>query len=172
VEEICGVPPETFQQVAEAVTRNSGRDRTTAWAYSVGWTHHTVGAQYIRTASILQLLLGNIGRPGGGILALRGHASIQGSTDIPTLFDILPGYIRMPRAKLHHDLDSFVAEDEARAGFWGNMRAYAVSLLKAWWGDAATAENDFCFGYLPRLTGDHGTYRTVLDQIAGRVKGY
>ncbi|HLT11316.1 MAG TPA: formate dehydrogenase, partial [Micromonosporaceae bacterium] len=172
VEEICGVPRETFQKVADAVTRNSGRERTTAWVYSVGWTQHTVGAQYIRTASILQLLLGNIGRPGGGILALRGHASIQGSTDIPTLFDILPGYIQMPRANLHQDLDSFVAANEKRAGFWGNTRAYAVSLLKAWWGDAATAENDFCFDYLPRLTGDHGTYRTVLDQIAGRVKGY
>src|SRR5690606_20003205 len=172
VEEICGVPRETFQKVADAVTRNSGRERTTAWVYSVGWTQHTVGAQYIRTASILQLLLGNIGRPGGGILALRGHASIQGSTDIPTLFDILPGYIQMPRANLHQDLDSFVAANEKRAGFGGNTRAYAVSLLKAWWGDAATAENDFCFDYLPRLTGDHGTYRTVLDQIAGRVKGY
>ena len=91
VEQACGVPPDAFARVCELVTTNSGPDRTTAFVYSVGWTQHTVGAQYIRTAAILQLLLGNIGRPGGGILALRGHASIQGSTDIPTLFDLLPG---------------------------------------------------------------------------------
>jgi formate dehydrogenase major subunit len=172
VERVCGVPQETFRAVAEAVTRNSGRERTTAWVYSVGWTQHTVGVQYIRTAAILQLLLGNIGRPGGGILALRGHASIQGSTDIPTLFDILPGYIPMRRAHRAQDLDAFVAADAGTTGFWGNMKAYLVSLLKAWWGPAATADNDFCFDYLPRIDGDHGTYRTVLDQIAGTVKGY
>lgn len=172
VEEVCGVPAADFLAVAEAITTNSGRERTTAWVYSVGWTQHTVGVQYIRCASILQTLLGNIGRPGGGILALRGHASIQGSTDVPTLFDLLPGYIPMPHAHKHDDLDSFVAADAGSTGFWGNMRSYTVSLLKAYWGDAATAENDFCFDYLPRIDADHGTYRTVLDQIAGTVKGY
>ena len=172
VEQVCGVPQELFLRVAETVTANSGRERTTAFCYAVGWTQHTVGVQYIRTAAILQTLLGNIGRPGGGILALRGHASIQGSTDIPTLFNILPGYIPMPHAHQHDDLDSFVAVDAGKTGFWGNMRSYVVSLLKAWWGDAATADNDFCFDRLPRLTGDHGSYQTVLDQIDGKVKGY
>ena len=172
VADVCGVPPEVFARVAEAVTANSGRDRTTAFVYSVGWTQHSVGAQYIRTASILQALLGNIGRPGGGILALRGHASIQGSTDIPTLFNTLPGYIPMPHAHQHQDLDDFIAADHRATGFWGNMRSYVVSLLKAYWGDAATPDNDFCFDYLPRLTGDHGTYQTVLNQIRGECKGY
>jgi formate dehydrogenase major subunit len=172
VEEVCGVPAEQFLKVAEAITANSGRERTTAWCYSVGWTQHTVGVQYIRAASILQLLLGNIGRPGGGILALRGHASIQGSTDIPTLFNLLPGYIPMPHAAQDLDLDSFVASDAGRTGFWGNMRTYVVSLLKAWWGEHAMAGNDFCFDYLPRLTGEHGTYATVMNQLAGTCKGY
>jgi len=172
VHEVCGVPPELFRRVADAVTANSGRERTTAFVYSVGWTHHTVGVQYIRTAAILQMLLGNMGRPGGGIMALRGHASIQGSTDIPTLYDILPGYLDMPWARDHDDLDSYVAPGESKLGFWGNTRAYTVSLLKAWWGDAASADNDFCYDYLPRLTGDHGTYQTVADQLAGKVKGY
>ncbi|MBE1462655.1 formate dehydrogenase major subunit [Kibdelosporangium phytohabitans] len=172
VEEVCGVPVAKFLEVAEAITANSGRDRTTALCYAVGWTQHTVGVQYIRTASILQSLLGNIGRPGGGILALRGHASIQGSTDIPTLFNILPGYIPMPHARQHLDLASFVANDAGRTGFWGNMDSYTVSLLKSWWGEHATADNDFCFDYLPRLTGDHGTYSTVLRQIEGECKGY
>ncbi len=172
VQRVCGIRPEQFAQVAEALTRNSGRERTSAIAYAVGWTHHSTGAQTIRTAAILQTLLGNIGRPGGGILALRGHASIQGSTDIPTLFNILPGYLPMPHAAEHVDLDSYVANDAGATGFWGNMRSYAVSLLKSYWGEAATAENDFCFDYLPRLTGDHSTYTTVKAQIEGRCKGY
>ena len=172
VEQVCGVSREDFLRVARALVAHSGRERTTAFAYAVGWTHHTVGAQYIRAASILQLLLGNIGRPGGGILALRGHASIQGSTDIPTLFNLLPGYIPMPHAHSDTDLESFVATDEHARGYWGNMRSYVVSLLKAWWGENAHQDNDFNFGRLPRLTGDHGSFQTVVDQIEGRVKGY
>jgi formate dehydrogenase major subunit len=172
VEEVCGVPQDAFRQVCELVTANSGRERTTAFAYAVGWTQHTVGVQYIRTASILQALLGNIGRPGGGILALRGHASIQGSTDIPTLFNLLPGYIPMPHAHQHQDLDTFVRNETAAKGYWGNMRSYLVSLLKAWWGDAASEDNDFAFDYLPRLTGSHSTYETVVAQLEGTCKGY
>ncbi len=172
VEQVCGVPQDLFRQVCDLVTQNSGRERTTAFAYAVGWTQHTVGVQYIRAASVLQSLLGNIGRPGGGILALRGHASIQGSTDIPTLFNLLPGYIPMPHAHQQQDLDTFVEAEAARKGYWGNMRAYLVSLLKAYWGDAATDGNDFCFDYLPRLTGSHSTYETVMAQLDGVCKGY
>src|SRR4051812_1011124 len=172
VSRICGIPEDVFAQLARAVTENSTRDRTTAWAYSVGWTQHTVGVQYIRAASVLQLLLGNIGRPGGGILALRGHASIQGSTDIPTLFNLLPGYLPMPHPDSHGSLDDYVADDSSDTGYWGNMRSYAVSLLKAYWGAAATAENDFCFDYLPRITGDHSSYKTVQGQLDGVCKGY
>ena len=172
VEQACGVPPDTFARICELLTANSGRDRTTAFVYSVGWTQHTVGVQYIRTASILQALLGNMGRPGGGILALRGHASIQGSTDIPTLFDLLPGYLPMPSAQTHQDLDAYLGDITQTKGFWANSPAYLVSLLKAYWGPAATAENGFCFDYLPRLTGDHGAFTTVLEQLNGRCRGY
>ena len=172
VERTCGVPQEQFLRVCELLEANSGRDRTTAFAYSVGWTHHTVGVQYVRTAAILQTLLGNIGRPGGGILALRGHASIQGSTDIPTLFNILPGYIAMPHAQSAQDLDGYVENEKTNKGYWAELRSYIVSLLKAWWGDAATADNGFCFDYLPRLTGSHSSFETVMAQIAGDCKGY
>jgi formate dehydrogenase major subunit len=172
VEQICGVPQATFRQVCELLAENSGRDRTSAFAYSVGWTQHTVGVQYIRTAAILQTLLGNIGRPGGGILALRGHASIQGSTDIPTLFNLLPGYIPMPHAHTNEDLDTFVEEEGTKKGYWGNMKSYLVSLLKAYWGPAARPDNDFCFDHLPRLTGSHSTYETVMAQLEGTCKGY
>jgi formate dehydrogenase major subunit len=171
VRDVCGIEPKQFAEVADALTRNSGRERTTAFAYAVGWTQHSVGAQMIRTACILQLLLGNIGRPGGGILALRGHASIQGSTDIPTLFNLLPGYLPMPHAR-QQSLDEWIRDDEGSAGFWGNIRSYAVSLLKSYWGEAATPENDFCFDYLPRLTGDHSTYNTIKAMIEGRCKGF
>jgi formate dehydrogenase major subunit len=172
VEQSSGISQATFARICELITSNSGRDRTTAWVYSVGWTQHTVGVQHIRGASVLQALLGNIGRPGGGILALRGHASIQGSTDIPTLFDLLPGYIPMPHAHTNENLDAFIAAEGTDKGFWANMSAYTISLLKAWWGTQATGENDFCFDYLPRLTGSHSTYETVMAQLAGNCKGY
>jgi formate dehydrogenase major subunit len=174
VERICGTPREQFLRVCETWTANSGRDRTAALVYSVGWTQHSVGAQYIRAGSIVQLLLGNIGRPGGGILALRGHASIQGSTDVPTLFNLLPGYLPMASAGAHPNLASYLKDmcAEEQKGFWCYADAYMVSLLKEYWGDAATPENDFCFDYLPRISGDHGTYRTVLDMVDGEVFGY
>ena len=172
VEEACGVSRAEFLKVAEALCDNSGRERTTSICYAVGWTQHSVGVQYIRTAAIIQLLLGNMGRPGGGIMALRGHAGIQGSTDIPTLYNILPGYIPMPHAHLDQDLKQFVAEDAAAAGYWGHMPAYLISLLKAYFGDNATAANDYCFDLLPRITGDHSTYTTTLEMMDGSVKGY
>jgi formate dehydrogenase major subunit len=174
VAEACGVPPEQFLQVCADVTANSGRERTTAWVYSVGWTHHTVAIQYIRGAAIIQLLLGNMGRPGGGILALRGHASIQGSTDIPTLFNLLPGYLPMPKAGEHDSLADYLetVSSPDQKGFWANASDYTVSLLKAYWGDAATADNDWAFDYLPRLTGDHGTYQTVMDMMEDKIDGY
>ena len=173
VERVCGVPAEQFLQIAKAWTENSCRERTTALVYSVGWTQHSVGAQYIRAGAIIQLLLGNIGRPGGGVLALRGHASIQGSTDVPTLFDLLPGYLAMPtagEASLADYLDRITGDEQK--GFWRNADTYMVSLLKEYWGENATAENDYCFDYVPRINGDHGTYRTVMDMVDGKVFGY
>lgn len=172
VERVCGVPREAFLRVAEDLCRNSGRERTSAICYALGWTQHTTGVQIIRTAAIVQALLGNMGRPGGGILALRGHTSIQGSTDIPTLYNLLPGYIPMPFADTEPGLDAFIAANGRQAGYWGHMRAYTVSLLKAYWGDHATAANEFCFDYLPRLTGDHSHYQSVMGMIDGKVKGF
>ena len=172
VERTCGVPRERFLEVAEALCDNSGRDRTSAFCYAVGWTQHTVGVQIIRTAAVVQALLGNIGRPGGGILALRGHASIQGSTDIPTLYNLLPGYIPMPYAHEDASLDGFIDRHGAKAGGWGNLRNYTVSLLKAYFGPHATAENDWGFGYLPRIDRDDSTYQSVLRMTKKEVKGF
>ena len=172
VEDVCGVPKEQFLRVAEALCDNSGPERTSAIAYAVGWTQHTVGVQIIRAASIIQLLLGNIGRPGGGILALRGHANIQGSTDIPTLYNVLPSYIPMPHPQGHATLAEFVSKNGPEQGAWGELNSYMTSLLKAWWGDHATEDNDFCFGHLPRINGDHSVYPTMLRMIEGKCPGY
>ncbi len=168
----CGVPEEAFLRVAETLCRNSGRERTGAFCYAVGWTQHTVGVQYIRTAAIIQALLGNMGRPGGGILALRGHTSIQGSTDIPTLYDMLPGYIPMPGAVTYRDWQDFVRGNSSPTGYWGHMDDYFVSLMKAWYGDAATQENGWCFDHLPRIDPDHSAYVFTKGMIEGAVKGF
>jgi formate dehydrogenase major subunit len=172
VQRICGVSQADFHAVAEALIANSGRERTSAICYAVGWTQHTAGVQMIRAASILQLLLGNIGRPGGGIMALRGHASIQGSTDIPTLYDLLPGYLPMPRAREgHYTLGDYVDTGGADRGWWSFFDSYIVSLLKAWFGEAASEETDYGFGRLPKLTGNHSHFATMLRMLDGGVDG-
>jgi formate dehydrogenase major subunit len=171
VERVCGVPAERFLAVADALVRNSGPERTSAIAYAVGWTQHTTGVQTIRAASIIQLLLGNIGRPGGGILALRGHANIQGSTDIPTLYDILPGYIPMPHPQSGEDLGDFVDKNGPSTGAWGALDTYMTSLLKGWFGDAATEDNNYGFGWLPKIDGDHSHYAMLTRMIDGHCPG-
>jgi formate dehydrogenase major subunit len=173
VEQSCGIPRERFIEVADIFTSASGRERTAAICYAVGWTQHSTGVQTIRAAAILQLLLGNIGRPGGGIMALRGHASIQGSTDIPTLYDILPGYLPMPSHNDDDDGDlaSYIKRHQSPKGWWYNIDKYIVSLLKAYYGDAATRENDFGFNWLPRLTGDHSYFGYWLDMADGALEG-
>ena len=170
VEDTCGIPRDEFLKVADVFTSASGPEKTGAICYAVGWTQHSSGVQTIRAAAILQLLLGNIGRPGGGIMALRGHASIQGSTDIPTLYDILPGYLPMPTSS-EHDLAAYLKKHKADKGWWHNVDKYLVSLLKAYYGDAATRENDFGFDWLPRLTGDHSYFGYWLDMADGKLEG-
>ena len=171
--EICGCTPEQIVQVAETLCDNSGRERTSAICYAVGWTMHTTGVQIIRTASILQTLLGNMGRPGGGIMALRGHASIQGSTDIPTLYDLLPGYLPQPTADETHDrLDSYVKYEGLPTGYWVHFREFIVSLLKAYYGEAATKANDFCYHWLPRLDDDYSMILAFQRMVKGDFDGY
>ena len=119
--------------IAKTWAESSGRERTSALVYSTGWTQHSVGAQYIRPGAIIQLLLGNIGRPGGGVMALRGHASIQGSTDVSTLFDLLPGYLAIRGGRRVAVGVPRRITGEKQKGFWRNGDAYMVSLLKEYW---------------------------------------
>jgi formate dehydrogenase major subunit len=172
VAETCGCSVEDFLYVAKALTESSGPEKTGAFCYAVGWTQHTVGVQYIRTAAVIQQLLGNMGRPGGGIIALRGHASIQGSTDIPTLFNILPGYLPMPHAEFYGGLDEFIEANTSPTGWWGHFDAYWASLMKAYFGENASSENDWLFSKLPRIDEDNSVYWTTLQMLDGKVKGY
>ncbi len=173
VASVCGCSAEQVVKVAELLCGNSGRERTSTIVYAVGWTHHTTGVQIIRTAGILQLLLGNIGRPGGGIMAMRGHSSIQGSTDVSTLYDLLPGYLPQPTAdEKHETLDRYVEAEGMPTGFWSNFRPMIVSLMKAWYGSAATPENDYGFGWLPRVDGDYSHLVTMDRMAKGEMTGY
>lgn len=172
VERVTGCPREVFAKVADALCRNSGRERTTAFCYAVGWTHHSTGVQIIRAAAILQALLGNVGRPGGGILALRGHTSIQGSTDIPTLYDMLPGYLPQPHAfKPHATLKDYLATEQSPTGWWFSFPDYAVSLLKAWYGAAADEAGDFGYSWIPKMVGDHSQLPMTMAMADGVLRG-
>ena len=172
VERVTGCPKEAFLEVAKAICENSGREKTTAFCYAVGWTHHSKGVQIIRAAAILQLLLGNVGRPGGGIMALRGHATIQGSTDIATLYNILPGYLTMPDVNKPHDTwRDYVENETAETGWWSNFDKYITSIMKAWYGEEFDAENGELFDHFPRLSGDHSYYPTLFEMKDRNVKG-
>ena len=174
VSRICGCTQQQFLEVAKTLCDNSGRERTSAFAYAVGWTQHTVGVQYIRATTIVQALLGNVGRPGGGILALRGHATIQGSTDIATLYSLLPGYLPAPSAQdpAHDTLEGWLVREMPTTGWWANGRKYMVSFLKAWYGDAATSENEWGYQYLPKNVGDHSHMPMFVAMDQGVLKGF
>jgi formate dehydrogenase major subunit len=172
VQEVTGCPAKMFTKVAQTILENSGRDRTTSFAYAVAWTQHTNGPQVIGCCALLQLLLGNIGRPGGGIMALRGHASIQGSTDVPTLYHSIHGYMPAFSAlKEHGTLRDYLATEANATSYWANMPKFLVSYLKSMYGDEATPANDFGYDWHPKITGDHSHMPMFLAMADGQVKG-
>lgn len=172
VSQITGTPEDKIVEVAETLLNNSGPDKTAAICYAVGWTQHTYGPQMIGTAATLQLLLGNIGRPGGGIVALRGHATIQGSTDVPTLYHSIHGYMPAPTVlKDHNTVDEYLKAETLPTGYWANTPKFFISYLKSVYGDAATAENDWGFAWHPRISGDHSHMPMFIAMAEGRVKG-
>ena len=172
VERVTGCPRDTFLKVAETILANSGAERTTSFAYAVAWTQHTNGPQVIGCCALLQLLLGNIGRPGAGIMALRGHASIQGSTDVPTLYHSIHGYMSHPTALKQHDtLVDFLAAETRTRSYWANLPKFMVSYLKSMYGDAATVENGFGYEWHPKIIGDHSHMAMFAAMAEGKVKG-
>jgi len=172
VERTTGCPQETFLKVAETILANSGADRTTSFAYAVAWTQHTNGPQIIGCCALLQLLLGNFGRPGAGIMALRGHASIQGSTDVSTLYHSINGYINHPSVLKKHDtLRDFLAAETPPTGYYSNTPKFVVSYLKSMYGAAATSETDFGYAWHPRILGDHSHMPMFVAMNEGKVRG-
>ena len=147
--------------------------------YSVGWTQHTFGTQIIRTAAMTQLLLGNVGRAGGGVNALRGHSNIQGATDMAGVFDILPGYLKVP-TPADTDFTTYITRITPKPAkpkewdsfnYWSNTPKFAVSFLKAMYGDAAKKENDWAFHYLPKIDRKFSWVEQWDAMYAGKVKG-
>src|SRR2546422_5955201 len=172
VEQVCGTPKEKFVKVAEMLLENSGRDRTSAFAYAVALTQHTYGVQMISCCALLQLLLGNIGRPGAGVMALRGHAAIQGSTDVPTLYHSIHGYMNAPSAlRPHETLRDYMAAETSPTSYYGHLPKFLVSYFKSVYGAAATAENDFGYDWHPKILGDHSHIATFAAMADGKVKG-
>src|SRR2546428_1526872 len=150
VERVCGIPQAKFLEVAKLFCSNSGPEKTGTITYALNLTQHTNGVENIRSLCMLQLLLGNICRPGGGVTALRGHANVQGATDLELLYHELPGYIAQPLSDAHPDLKTYLEKETPKGGFWTNKPKFMVSLLKAFYGDAATKENDFGYDWLPK----------------------
>ncbi len=182
VERITGVPKDQFLKVADlftSVRKDGDMKKVATVIYAVGWTQHSSGTQTIRTAAMLQLLLGNVGRAGGGVNALRGHSNIQGATDLAGIFEILPGYLKVPvptdtdfptyltritpKSSKPHPWDSF--------NYWSNTPKFAVSLMKAMYGDAATKQNDWAFHYLPKVDRNYSWTYIWDDMHRGTVKG-
>jgi formate dehydrogenase major subunit len=182
VERITGVPKDQFLKAADLFTsiRKDGEMKKAGTIiYAVGWTQHSSGTQTIRTAAMLQLLLGNVGRAGGGVNALRGHSNIQGATDMAGVFDILPGYLKMPNPA-DADLAAYlgrITPKPAKPGpwdsfnYWSNTPKFAVSFLKAMYGDAATKANDWAFHYLPKIDRRYSWAEIWDDMYRGHVKG-
>lgn len=173
VERVTGCPKDLFLRIADSLARNSGPERTGAIAYAVGWNHHTTGVQMIRSATIVQLLLGNVGRPGAGIIALRGHCSIQGSTDIPSLYNMLPSYLPQPNAfkPQSRHFDQYLDDETIPTGWWNNFPKYITSLLRAWYGEAVGPRNEWGYQWLPKIVGDHSQLTLTLAMNDGIVRG-
>ncbi len=177
VERITGIPRDQFLEVAKLVGETGRPDKVMTIVYAVGLTHHTTGVQLIRSGAVLQLLLGNMGRPGGGMNAERGHANIQGNTDHAISWEILPGYLRIP-APGQRNLDDYVEQSASKklrpdaVNFFGeNYRKFMVSLLKTWYGDKATRHNEFAFDHLPKPAGNT-SWISIFDQaLQGKMEG-
>ncbi|HXY14792.1 MAG TPA: formate dehydrogenase-N subunit alpha [Terriglobales bacterium] len=182
VERITGIPKDQFLKAADLFTsirKDADMQKAATIIYAVGWTQHTYGTQIIRTAAMLQLVLGNVGRAGGGVNALRGHSNIQGATDMGGVFDIWPGYLKVPNPT-DVDLNSYLKRTTptpSKPGiwdsynYWSNTPKFAVSFLKALYGDAATKDNDWAFHYMPKVDRNYSWTELWDRMYSGSVKG-
>jgi formate dehydrogenase major subunit len=177
VAQVTGVPEELFQQICEAIASTSAPDRTMTHLYALGWTQHTVGSQNIRCMAMIQLLLGNMGMAGGGVNALRGHSNIQGLTDLGLLSDALPGYLSLPR-EAEQDYQEYVDKRTLKPlrpgqmSYWQNYPKFHVSLMKSWYGSAATKESRWAYDWLPKLDRLYDILTVFHLMSEGKLNGY
>ena len=177
VERACGTPRDKFLKVCEMLASTAGTDRAATILYALGWTQHSIGSQIIRTGAMVQLLLGNIGVAGGGMNALRGHSNIQGLTDLGLMSNLLPGYLTLP-SEAEQDYARYIdvrAQKPLRPNqmsYWQNYGKFHVSLMKAWWGKAATAENNWAYDYLPKLDKLYDMLQVYELMDQGKMTGY
>lgn len=177
VAQACGTPKEKFLTVCEMLASTASPKRAGTILYALGWTHHSVGSQIIRTGAMVQLLLGNIGIAGGGMNALRGHSNIQGLTDLGLMSNLLPGYMTLP-LEGEQDYEAYIGRRAQKPlrpnqlSYWKNYRAFYVSLMKSWYGNAATAENNYCFDFLPKLDKSYDLLQAIELMHQGKMNGY
>jgi formate dehydrogenase major subunit len=174
VERVCGIPKELFLKVADIYCSASGPDKTATASYALQLNQSTNGVQQIRALCMLQILLGNVGRPGGGVVALRGHSNVQGATDFGTLYHMLPGYPAEPLQAPHPTLTDYLEKTTPKGGYWVNNPKFVVSLLKAWWGPAATKANDYAYDYLPKRekADAYSHQHFTIGMLEKKVKGF
>src|SRR5690606_39179446 len=177
VENICGMPREKAVELWELIAQTAAPDKTMTILYALGWTQHSIGSQIIRCGAMVQLLLGNMGMPGGGVNALRGNSNIQGLTDIGLLSNLLPGYMNLPSADLQ-TYDDYLRTRvkqplvEGEVSYWKFYERFFVSLMKDWYGDVATAENDWCYDWLPKLSiSIYDVLHAINDMTLGKMTG-
>lgn len=171
VERICGTPKEKFLEVAKTYSATGKPGKSGTIMYAMGTTQHTYGSQNVASYAMLQLLLGNTGVAGGGVNALRGESNVQGSTDMALLFHIIPAYMSTPDKAAHPTFKDYIEKETPKAGYWKNKPKFFVSLLKAWWGDNAKKENDFCYSYMPKKSANYSWIKLFEAMYGGTIKG-
>lgn len=177
VSTITGTPEADFLKVCETLGTCAVHNKVATFLYALGWTQHTIGSQNIRTMAMIQLLLGNIGMPGGGVNALRGHSNIQGLTDIGLLSTNLPGYLNLPSDK-QTDYETYITQSTPKSNrpgqlnYWSNTPKFFVSLMKTYWGDKATKENNWGFDWLPKWDKTYDILRVFDMMYKGEINGY
>ncbi|TEA72499.1 formate dehydrogenase-N subunit alpha [Pollutimonas harenae] len=177
VARVCGTPEDKFLKVCEMLASTASPDRAGTVLYALGWTQHSIGSQIIRTGAMMQLLLGNIGIPGGGMNALRGHSNIQGLTDLGLMSNLLPGYLTLPSDGEQSYPDYITRRTQLplrpnQLSYWRNYSKFHVSLMKAWWGDAATADNNWAYDYLPKMDRPYDMLQVYELMHQGKMNGY
>ncbi len=177
VEKVCGTPKDKFLKVCEMLASTAVPGRAATIMYALGWTHHSIGSQNIRTGAMVQLLLGNIGIAGGGMNALRGHSNIQGLTDLGLMSNLLTGYMTLP-FEAEQDYDDYIKKRASQPmrpnqlSYWQHYGAFFVSFMKSWWGDAATKDNNWGYDWLPKLDKPYDLLQTIELMNQGKVNGY